>query len=174
MAIANPETVNPVLTTLEAFKLKWAVSEEYARTFMIADPATRRDMLQELALLPRESVGQNGLPLDQPTRINSIEWFMTPREACQSMYWLVERPGTEVREILSKNVPLMSAPHPWTFVGYKGGSEPGVLSMTYVLEKEKTRACLSMTWNDPVHPVQVFKFMEIVEKTLKAAEKLLF
>ena len=52
---------------------------------------------------------------------------------------LASRNSPQVREILAKNAPFAhagdQASH-WAYAGYKGGSEPGVLSMTYLLRRD--------------------------------------
>ncbi len=57
------------------------------------------------------------------------------------------------------------------FIGYKGGSEPGVISMTFLLENKKgNRACLALSWNNETENVSQNRFMDIVRKILKFAE----
>src|SRR3546814_3183673 len=58
-------------------------------------------------------------------------------------------PAAEARRILGLNpgIPADAASH-WAYVGYKGGSEPGVLDMTLLLHaKSGGWYALSGTWN---------------------------
>src|SRR3546814_10052889 len=60
-------------------------------------------------------------------------------------------PAPEARRILGLNpgIPADAASH-WAYVGYKGGSEPGVLDMTLLLHaKSGGWYALSGTWNNP-------------------------
>lgn len=100
-----------------------------------------------------------------------ILWYSSPNTS-----WLAHRNNTQVNSILAKNVPILkdisSNESHWSYVGYKGGSEPGVLSMTYLLESKKgKRACLSMSWNNPKQNVSLNVFVDIIRKTLKLAEE---
>src|SRR3546814_14418233 len=60
-------------------------------------------------------------------------------------------PAAEARRILGLNpgIPADAASH-WAYVGYKGGSEPGVLAMTLLLHaKSGGWSALSGPWNNP-------------------------
>lgn len=42
----------------------------------------------------------------------------------------------------------------WQYVGFKGGSEPGVLNMTYLLQSTKgVWYAVSIPWNNPQAPL---------------------
>jgi len=55
------------------------------------------------------------------------------------------------------------------YAGYKGGSEPGVLNMTWLL-KSKSNAwyCLSASWNNEKKNLDENKFFELVQSVLRA------
>jgi hypothetical protein len=166
----------PFLSTLEMFKLKWALDPADAGEYLAAGVTERRAMLERLRQVPRTAVGANGIPLSQPRLIDRLEWFATPAENCEAMLWLGSRKSPEVRQVLSRNVPLIGnagqeISH-WAFAGYKGGSESGVLSMTFLLEsKNGNRGCLALSWNNPQAPVSESRFFDVVRKTLKYAEQ---
>jgi hypothetical protein len=108
-----------------------------------------------------------------PTDVSTLEWFGSTDDTCDAMLWLGNQNSPDLKQVLSKSVPLVdtSANSHWAFVGYKGGSEPGVISMTFLLESKKgNRACLSMSWNDTAKPVSQYLFMDVVQKTLGYAE----
>src|SRR3546814_20739954 len=68
---------------------------------------------------------------NKPNRIG-IEWYASPADLARVMDWLRRHtetgPAAEARRILGLNpgIPADAASH-WAYVGYKGGSEPGVL-----------------------------------------------
>ncbi|MES2962691.1 MAG: serine hydrolase [Bdellovibrionota bacterium] len=161
----------PLMTTIEMFKLKWAIEPKLADQYVLATEDERRAILDSLGSVARDEIGKNGVPGHLPTRISTIEWFATTRENCAAVFWLASEGSAEVREILSINTPFVKPGGHWNYVGYKGGSEPGVVSMTYLLEsKSGRRACLSMSWNDEARPVSSYAFYSLMKKTLAFAE----
>lgn len=164
----------PFLSTLEMFKLKWAIDPLETQKYLQQDEGGRLNIIKSLALVPRDQVGTNGVDINKPTLINKLEWFATTPENCEAMFWLADQHSPEIRSILSKSVPVVDVASPnshWAYSGYKGGSEPGVISMTFLLESKKgSRACLSMSWNNEAENISQNRFMDIVGKTLKFAE----
>jgi hypothetical protein len=165
----------PFMSTLEVFKLKWAIDPQETKRYIDSDGPTKLKILNEISAVPIEAVGKNGMPLELPNNIADIEWFGTTNDTCNAILWLAEQNNSEVRKVLSTNVLLMNdvgteGSH-WAYAGFKGGSETGVASMTYLLESKKgNRACLSMSWNNTAKEVSMFSFLDVVKKTLKYAE----
>lgn len=53
------------------------------------------------------------------------------------------------------------------YAGFKGGSEPGVITMTYLFQMEnKDWSCLSVAWNNEVKAINQTIFQDIVRKTI--------
>lgn len=168
----------PLLSSLEMFKLKWAVDPSETKAYAQKDKAGRLQMLEALKQVPRSQVGTNFVDMNQPTYVDKIEWFATTPENCKAIFWLASRNSTEIRSILSHNVPVLSGANTpsshWAYAGYKGGSEPGVLNMTFLLESKKgTRACLAVSWNNPQKAMPRDPLMGIIKKTLEFAETLI-
>src|SRR3546814_17722483 len=81
-----------------------------------------------------------------------------PADLARVMDWLRRHtetgPAAEARRILGLNpgIPADAASH-WAYVGYKGGSEPGVLDMTLLLHhKSGGWYSLRGTWTHPDAP----------------------
>ncbi len=127
---ADPESNMPFLTTREAFILKLASSDEDRAGFVAADPQGRRSYLEETvagADLPQLSVA---VTWAQPIDINEIEWFASPNDICRA---LVALAGDQVaKDVLADQTYV----GPWDYVGTKGGSEPGVLALTWLVEPD--------------------------------------
>jgi hypothetical protein len=176
MGSAHESRLRPFLSTAEMFKLKWAVTPAETEAYVDGDEASRRALVERLASVPRSAIGSNGVSMAEPAHIDTIEWFATTQEQCQAMMWLMAQESPEIREVLSQNVPFLtgvgSASSPWLYAGYKGGSEPGVISMTFGLEtKSGQRACLSVSWNNKYRALSQFRFFDGVQKILRFAEK---
>ena len=74
-------------------------------------------------------------------------------DLCAVMNWIrlnsIKAPGSEFRNILSINPGLSISKKSWQYVGYKGGSEAGVLNMTYLLQSVNGDwYSLSAGWNN--------------------------
>jgi hypothetical protein len=84
--------------------------------------------------------------------IDSLEWFASATDLCHAMAWFQgdagARPGA--RQILAINPGLQLPPAKWTYVGFKGGSEPGVISLNFLLRSQAGQwFAVSAIWNDP-------------------------
>lgn len=169
--MGNTHASLPLLETLEMFKLKWAIDPTETELYVKGDETERRKRLDSLSVVPRSQVGQNGVSDSTPIHISTIEWFATPKELCSAMFWLADK-SQRVRDILGKNTPFVKPGGHWKYIGYKGGSEPGVISMTYLLESQAgNRACLSVSWNNEAEPVSNYAFYSLMKKILPLAEK---
>jgi hypothetical protein len=95
-----------------------------------------------------------------PRRIDVLEWFASARDLNRVMRRLWEQgrdeAGAAVFEILSLNPGVGFDRDVWAYVGYKGGSEPGVMNMNWLLERQDHRVfVLSMGLNDPEHEIEL-------------------
>jgi hypothetical protein len=75
-----------------------------------------------------------------PRRVGALEWFASPLDMCRAFVGLQlqsARPGlTPVDSVLSTNQRGIGLTKPtWSTVWFKGGSEPGVLTLGYLAKK---------------------------------------
>ncbi len=142
MGHREPERNLPFLTTRELFVLKLVIPQDQLAAYIAANDDEQRAFLES-------DVANAGLSINDatdwssPRQIDTIEWFASPEDLCQAMIWLDEqgsKPGMEpVRDVLSMNPGVPLDEETWTWVGFKGGSEPGVLNLTLLLEREDGR-----------------------------------
>lgn len=170
-----PEMNIPFLTTVELFKLKWAVPSEFVHTYLNRTSAGRRTMLEEnISQISLNQVGSNGVSMSSPAFTREIEWFASTQDICSALQGLNKKNSEETFKILSQNVPLVdSTPTShWQYAGFKGGSEPGVLAASYLLKSKSGAAgCVAVTWNNTLKNVNEWKFFDAVGKILKLAEQ---
>lgn len=174
VGIADPARNRPFLGTGEVFKLKTipALRDRY----LAADAAGRRALLVgAVAATPIAQVNGALFAAGKPLSIDTLEWFETPADLVRVMDWIrrnTEGPaGKDARAILSKNpgIPPLAAGK-WQFVGYKGGSEPGVIAMTLLLQgKDGGWTVLSASWNDTAQDVEQGRFAGLVGKAAELA-----
>lgn len=116
----------PVLTTSEAFRLKHPAAAAIAADWATLTPEQRRARLADPALAR--------VPLDPAlfgdTAVRpEIEWFASPRSLAKTLDWLSRKGGAQALAILA--TPRADS-RGLAYVGYKGGSEPGVLSLNHL------------------------------------------
>jgi beta-lactamase class A len=138
----------PVLTTHEAFAIKadaaltarWAAADAAARRAMLRDPA--------LALATRalDAMMFSGAPL----ATDNVEWFAAPRDIARLLGDLRDA-GPVVRAILAVNPGVDPGNRArLAYVGFKGGSEPGVAALAYLVQAKDGRwYALVAGWHRP-------------------------
>ncbi|RYE01397.1 MAG: serine hydrolase [Sphingomonadales bacterium] len=170
----DPRNV-PFLGTLEAFKLKWLQEGALADRFNALDDKGQRKMLAgEIAnvdMMPLLRLA--GVPR-LPSRIDTIEWFFSSADLIRVMDWLRRNTdgeqGKDARAVLSKNsgIAVDKAQYPW--VGFKGGSEPGVINLTLLLQgKDGAWYAAAASWNDTTAPVEDMRFASLMAALVKFA-----
>lgn len=152
MGHSEPTLNDPFLTTREMFVLKLMMDDARVAAFISATTDER------LAILETEVAGaelslSDAASWTRPRFIGEIEWFASATDLCAALRWLGEassRNGLEpLRDILSINpgIPIDAAA--WNWVGFKGGSEPGVLNLSWQLERADGRVfVVTASFND--------------------------
>ena len=78
----------------------------------------------------------------QPRDIDTLEWFASPDDICRAfagLHQLAAQPGlAPIKSVLSVNDGDIGLGKPqWPTVWFKGGSEPGVLTLGYLATNSK-------------------------------------
>ena len=145
----------PMLSTIEATALKNPALAEVRTRWLTGDEHERRQLLQEeQASFVPENVDFTVFN-DGPADIDSIEWFASPDSLAGLLGWFATRGSEEARAILAINpgIPGDAAAR-WAYLGYKGGSEPGVMAMNMLMRDAQGRAYVaSIAWNNDQAPV---------------------
>ncbi|MHA6721387.1 serine hydrolase [Sphingomonas sp. RS2018] len=173
VGIAAPARSRPFLSTGELFKLKAVPA--LADKYLAADDAGRRALLAgDIARTPL--IVATGLFADgKPVRIDSLEWFFSPMDVARTLDWIRRNteagPAADIRKILSINPALPPATAAkWRYIGYKGGSEPGVMAMSWPLQAQDGGwYALSGSWNDPAKPVDETRFAALMQRAADLA-----
>ncbi len=159
----------PFLSTLELFKLKGDRQGKAAAAYLAKPAAARRAYLEsEVARMSREDL----VFPDKPAHVETLEWFASAADLCRVMDWIRKQtdksPAVPARALLGVNPGVSSARGKWRTIGYKGGSEPGVLNLTFLVESARGRwYALAATWNDRTKPVDEGKLIALVERALQ-------
>lgn len=172
----HPDPRNrPYLLTMEMFKLKGLEEGAVGKRYLGLDEKGKRAMLAgEVAAADANALTGKLFADGKPVMIDTLEWFYTPADLIRVMDWLrrnTDGPrGAEARAILSKNpgVPLDRAQYSW--IGFKGGSEPGVLNLTLLLQgTDGNWYAATASWNDPAAPVDTQQFVMLMSALARAA-----
>jgi beta-lactamase class A len=171
---SSPDLTLPLMTTREMFVLK---SDEEVNIGEYASLGTP----ERLAVL--ESLQQRDVALDQvvqafegaPKAIE-VEWFASPTDLARVLDRIKDDPVA--LGIMGVNTAIGDeAAAKWDYVGYKGGSEPGVLNMTWLLRRDPPEASgqdtgqwyvLTLGWNNPEAAVAPAKLLGLARQALEA------
>ena len=130
---SDPAAILPFLSTVEAFALKMDGNADLRNRFMAASEAQQRDILEQ----NQDKLGLGSVDIVQltgaPRFVEAIEWPASPRDMVALLDHLRTTDAPLARTIMAVN-PGLGAAHTdgWDYVGYKGGSEPGVIFLAWL------------------------------------------
>lgn len=169
---SDPSRNIPLLTTVEAFALKGNNFSDLRSVFIKADDVAQRKLIDgnrdRLVLANVDGVSFTA----GPRFIETLEWFASPNDIGRLMADLRARQSETLLAAMAINNgvgPVAAAE--WTYLGYKGGSENGVLSMS-LLGKRKSDAnwfVVTASWNNPDANVATETLIGLVTRLLALA-----
>ena len=173
MGHATPERNAPFLATREMFQLKAKDHPERRSAYLARDAAGRRAYLQD-SLSRMAQTDLAAFELHAPVAIDRLEWFASTADLCRAMDWLrartegeANRRAAPARAILAINPGVELDRKAWTCVGYKGGGEPGVLNMTWLLgRRDGAWFAVSASWNDESKTVDTAELAALMQSLI--------
>ena len=157
---ANPSLDVPFLTTREFFALKLGSWPKLAERYLALPPAKRLGFLTgTVDKVPLASMRPGLRTWNAPRDVSSIEWFASPMDVCRVYAHLASLARDPklgpLSAILSANdggLALNTAQ--WSSVWFKGGSEPGVLTLNYLATtKSGHEYVVSVLAENPSHTI---------------------
>lgn len=172
----------PFLSTREAFTIKLSMDGSLLGEYAGSDEAGRRELLSGRIAKdePSEMVAQQWRV---PQRVDVVEWFAGTDELCRLMaelVWTARRPGNEpMLRAMKTNGGVPMTPGAWRTVAFKGGSEPGVLNLTWYLERASAAGgaepgpafAVSLTVNDTKQPLDEGKLVGLGQRVVEFLER---
>lgn len=150
---ADPERNVPLFRTREFAFMKFLYPD--IDGYLAADTAERRRILdEEISVLDYQDLLAVAEEQDAPAHIDTIEWFASPTDLTHVMLTLKTMAESDfalqpLLEILALETQLPFDGETWPYVGFKGGSEMGVLHGTWLMRRHDGRwFVLSMGFND--------------------------
>lgn len=133
----DPSMMSPFMSTREMFQVGWG-REESLQRWIDGSTEQRRGLLEELERAP---IGPHDIAVGgDPLWPQGVEWFATAEDLAAVHVALQERDDPVVREVLSANAGVdATVQEEWDYLGFKGGSSPGVLTGSWVVEQDDRR-----------------------------------
>jgi beta-lactamase class A len=163
---ARPDLNRPFLTTRELFLMKSA-SDGEVYTYAHGGEQERREMIAALAGTAIDLAAFTRTNSGQP-RALAVEWFASGQDLARILDRLRSLEDDTALRILQVSPSLTpEARAYWAYAGFKGGSEPGVLNLTWLLrDKAGAWYVLAMSWNDPAAPVDQQRFTLLSQRLM--------
>lgn len=129
----TPDRNTPFLTTRELTALKVGPGSGLREQYLAGSESERRAILDQISGLTPGDIPVYGWT--EPIDPDRLEWFASPEDLCALHVLLDERSGDDetVRRVLTANPGVPDEEGRWEHVAFKGGSEPGLLAMTWLV-----------------------------------------
>ncbi|HOI89382.1 MAG TPA: serine hydrolase [Candidatus Rifleibacterium sp.] len=126
-----PETCKDIINTSQMTKLKFFFPAK-GTEFIKADQKGKDAILREMdGIIPASIASYSSIyTLNKPVMIDELEWFISTRKLCETIWTL--RDSSRIRINAASGLVNRAD---WHIAGFKGGSEPGVVNYTWVLQK---------------------------------------
>lgn len=169
---SNPDKILPFLSTVEAFALKSPANAKLRERYLSASEAQQRHIIErEQAKLGFDQVDNKAFD-NGPAFIGSLEWFASPYDMTHLMDHLRSSRNDQMMEIMAVNSGIpREATQKWDYIGYKGGDEPGVISMSFLLfSHKKGWYAVSGSWNNPAAEIDKDSFSKLMVRLIDTVE----
>ncbi|HEV7660119.1 MAG TPA: serine hydrolase [Allosphingosinicella sp.] len=168
IGVAAAARNRPLLSTLELSAIKTGPDAARDRWLRAGEAERRRILATDYAGLDPASVDISRFT-GAPLYIDSVEWFASPANLARTMDWLRVNGDDVARAILAINPGLAARIQgAFAYVGYKGGSEPGVVSLSWLV---RNRAggwfAVSGIWNNPAGAADPVGFAGLMARAVQ-------
>ncbi len=160
--------ITPFLSTAEAFSFKMKANDKLRNDFLRASEKEQQKIIAR---------NKNRLSIDNydarefangPLYIEDIEWYATSTDISRVLDNLRQSRDPIIKNILSLNSGIgANDARRWNYLGYKGGSEPGVISMSFMVQsRQGIWYSVSGSWNNPDKEVNRNQWVAIMTRIL--------
>lgn len=144
----HPSADIPFLTTRELFDLKGVQYPTLANSYLSLPRPSRAAALDALDQIPRSDITL----WTRPRNIDQIEYFASPTDICRAYAGLrlENKTQPQIGQALSINdAGIHLDPATYPTVWFKGGSEPGVLTLNWMVQAANGRTMvISILWGN--------------------------
>jgi beta-lactamase class A len=139
---AKPTLDTPFFSTRELFLFKLGMADDEIERYLKLSEAKRRDYLDK-TLAGKPATMEGAATWKTARKIDRVEWFASSEDLCRAMATLHDRAAKDklapVQDVLAINPGVPLDKKAWPYIGYKGGSEPGVINLTWLLKRADDR-----------------------------------
>lgn len=184
----KPHLSIPFLTQRENTLLKAPPNDALLKDYAAGDEDDRLDILSEKGRLAAALEDTAGIAAwQQPREIQRVGWFASNREAGYALarlHALAGQPGMEefagawrapnprITVDGVEQEAVVFDPKVWPKTAFLGGSEPGAMSLAWLLTRDDGKVyAMVMAWNNVDGPLEENKFYELAKKGLAILEK---
>ena len=163
--VADPDASLPLLTTMEFFRLKHPSNAALAADWATLNPEARAKRLADPKLKTTQVTA--ALFGDKPLALQ-IEWFASPADMARVLDTIRKTGDEQALAILAVN-PGGDASR-YAYQGFKGGSEPGVISASYLVRtKSGEWRAVTGNWHQADAVVDQARFFGLMNRVLTLA-----
>ena len=161
---SEPALNTPFLTTRELFLLKGGPVSRLA-SYRRSDAEVREQILDGMDTPALSANEIEAAFLIGPIALD-VEWFASAADLANLFGFMRETADPQAFAILAIKPSMMPSSRPnWRYVGYKGGSEPGVLQLTWLLtDKEGRDHVLVLSWRNEAANVDTSALEAIAQR----------
>ncbi len=164
----NPDMMLPFLSTVEAFGLKNPANAALRQKFIAASEAEQRQLIDQSSSILTFDAIEKATFADGPASIDTIEWFASPTDIAGLLNHIRRTKNDKMLAILQVNPGIApAAAAKWKYLGYKGGSEAGVISMSLLAQSKSGKwYAISGSWNNTAANVNEDRFAALITRAL--------
>ncbi|WDA40644.1 serine hydrolase [Erythrobacter sp. BLCC-B19] len=164
---SDPGANDPFLTTKQLFILKASDAPTIA-DWRSGDPRKQNAIEVVQAAEADPSLDTINAAFANGPKALDIEWFASPADLAKLFAYMRKTADPKVFDIMAINPSATDAIKAnWRYIGYKGGSEPGVLNLTWLLTDKQGRDwVLTLGWNNAAAVVDEGKLEAIAQRIL--------
>lgn len=163
---ADPWANDQFLTTRELFILK--ADQDLADQWRSDDSDLQIGALNEMASRTNPPLDDINAAFANGPKALDIEWFASPADLAKLVARMRKEADPRAFDIMAISPSATDAIKAnWRYIGFKGGSEPGVLNLTWLLTDKQGRDwVLTLGWNNPAAVVDEGKLEAIAQRIL--------
>jgi beta-lactamase class A len=161
---SDPVANDPFLTTRELFFIK--ADDGFINLWRTHSPPARHTILARLGDNP--TLDQVNAAFASGPKALDIEWFASPADLAKLLAYMRRTADPAAFDIMAINPSATAAiKGNWDYIGFKGGSEPGVMNLTWLLTDKAARDyILTLGWNNPAAVLDEGKLLAIAQRIL--------
>ena len=174
----DPALNIPLLATREFAALKFLYSDAELAAYLAKSTANKRLVLdnEQRGYQELESYFVQNGEQSAPLHINTIEWFANRFDMCHVLMSLYSTAKAEnmrpVTEIMSLEDKLDIDREQWVYVGFKGGSEFGVLAGNWLLQRNDGRLfVISFALNNEPGAIETQSVIPVLKSAVELLER---